>query len=161
MKPLVTMADFKAAMATFATGVTVITTLDGAGQPAALTANAFASASKNPPLCLVCVSHDADAYPALLAAGRFAVNMLSREQRDLAARFATHGLDKFDGIPWSPGSATGCPLLPDVLAVVECIVTQRVPTGDHDVFVGAIQRIALGDGDPLIHFRSAYRDVTG
>jgi len=155
----VTTAEFKAAMASFAAGVTVITTVDASGQPFALTATAFASVSKAPPLCLVCVGYDAEAYPAIAQTGRFAVNMLSRGQQDLSARFATHGLDKFDGLVWTPGESTGCPILADTLAAVECTVSHALSAGDHAVFLGAIQRIALGSGDPLVYFRGGYCDL--
>ena len=151
--------EFKAAMASFAAGVTIITTTDGAGQPFGLTATAFSSVSKEPPLCLVCVSHAADAYPALHAAGRFAVNILAHAQKDLSARFATHGIDKFAGVAWAPGRATGCPLLDGALASVECVVSTTVAAGEHDVIVGAIQSIRVADGAPLVYFRGHYREL--
>ncbi len=160
MRQAVTTAEFKAAMASFAAGVTVITTVDAGGRPFALTATAFTSVSKHPPLCLVSVSHDAEAYPVIRASGRFAVNMLSRDQQDLSSRFATSGIDKFDGIPWSPGEATGCPILSDVLAAVECTVSDMLRAGDHDVFIGAMERVVLGSGDPLVYFRGGYCDLT-
>jgi flavin reductase (DIM6/NTAB) family NADH-FMN oxidoreductase RutF len=160
MEHSVTTADFKAAMASFAAGVTVITTLDDSGRPFALTATAFASVSKNPPLCLVSVSHDAEAHPVISAMKRFAVNLLSRDQQGLSSRFATSGIEKFDGVAWTPGDATGCPLLAETLASVECTVSSVLTAGDHDIFIGAIQRIVLGSGDPLVYFRGGYCDVT-
>jgi flavin reductase (DIM6/NTAB) family NADH-FMN oxidoreductase RutF len=160
MSSSVTVADFKAAMGSFAAGVTVITAVDAAGTPFALTATAFSSVSKTPPLCLVCVSHEAEAYPVIAATGRYAVNLLAKPQEHLSNRFATHGIDKFDGVEWTRGEATGCPVLPNALASIECLVTQTVPAGDHDVFLGSIQRIVLGEGQPLVHFRAAYWDLS-
>ncbi|HEX7668052.1 MAG TPA: flavin reductase family protein [Polyangiaceae bacterium] len=151
--------NFKAAMASFASGVTVITTVDAAGVPFGLTATAFSSVSKDPPLCLVCVAHSAEAYPVIGQVGRFAVNILGREQEESSARFATHGIDKFAGVSWSKGKRTGCPLLTGALASIECLVTTTLPAGDHDVFLGAIQGIRLEAGVPLVYFRSGYRDL--
>src|SRR5215467_1284879 len=94
----VTPAEFKAAMASFGAGVTVVTTLDASGKPAGLTVTAFSSVSKVPPLCMVCIGHDADAYPVMHAARAFAVNFLSSEQMLVASQFATHGIDKFAGV---------------------------------------------------------------
>lgn len=155
----VTTEEFKAAMAAFTAGVAVITTVDAAGVPFALTATAFSSVSKSPPLCLVCVSHAAEAHPVIRVVGRFAVNILSRDQDDLSARFATHGIDKFATVPWVPGGATGCPLLPGALATIECLVTETLTAGDHDVFLGAIQGIHLGTTEPLVYFRGRYCDL--
>lgn len=147
-------------MASFAAGVTVVTALDGRGSPLGLTATAFSSVSKTPPLCLVCVSRDAEAYPAIRETGRFAVNFLTVEQQPLSSRFATHGLDKFDGVAWVRGKATGCPLLEGALASVECQLQATIPAGDHDVFLGAIDGIVVGTGEPLVYFRGRYGDVT-
>src|ERR1043165_9173622 len=104
-------AEFKAAMSSFGAGVTVVTTLDSSGAPAGLTVTAFSSVSKTPPLCLVCIGHEADAYPRVKTARSFAVNVLSSDQAAIAAQFATHGIDKFAGVRVHPGPARGCPLI--------------------------------------------------
>jgi flavin reductase (DIM6/NTAB) family NADH-FMN oxidoreductase RutF len=159
MRTSVSAEDFKAAMGSFASGVTVVATVDGDGQPFGLTATAFSSVSKAPPLCLVCVSLDAEAHPVIRATGRFTVNLLTREQEWISTRFATHGLPKFEGVDWVRGEATGTPILADALAAIECEVTTTIPAGDHDVFIGAIRRITLGSGEPLVHLRGQYRDL--
>jgi 3-hydroxy-9,10-secoandrosta-1,3,5(10)-triene-9,17-dione monooxygenase reductase component len=155
----ITVDEFRAAMGSFTAGVTVITTQDGAGKAFGLTLTAFSSVSKNPPLCLICVAHAADAYPALVESGRFAVNFLAADQQGVSARFATSGLDKFDGVAFTPGPITGCALLAGTLGSVECEVTAVHRAGDHDVFIGAIQRVELTEGAPLLYFRSRYGTV--
>jgi flavin reductase (DIM6/NTAB) family NADH-FMN oxidoreductase RutF len=157
----VTPDAFKAAMGSFAAGVTVITVMDASGTPFGLTATAFSSVSKTPPLCLVCVSRDADAYPALIATGRFAVNLLSESQEALSNLFATHGADKFAGVAWTKGPATGMPLLDGAIASVECTVTERMVAGDHDVFVGALAGVKVDSGSPLLYFRGRYGALQG
>jgi 3-hydroxy-9,10-secoandrosta-1,3,5(10)-triene-9,17-dione monooxygenase reductase component len=157
----VTDNDFKAAMASFGAGVTVITTVDAAQKPAGLTATAFSSVSKRPPLCLICVAKSADAYGALHAAGRFAVNFLAKDQEAISNQFATHGIDKFEGIAWEPGEATGCPVVAGAVGVVECITHAVNTFGDHDIFIGDIRRVAVFPGDPLLYFRGKYRRFTG
>jgi flavin reductase (DIM6/NTAB) family NADH-FMN oxidoreductase RutF len=151
--------DFRSAMATFAAGVTVITTIDAAGKPAGLTATAFSSVSKNPPLCLVCVAKSADAYAALHGAGRFAVNFLASTEEFVSGQFAVHGIDKFEGIPWEPGPATGCPLVTGTIGAVECTTHAIHDAGDHDVLIGAIQNVVTTPGEPLIYFRGRYRKL--
>lgn len=155
----VTDADFKAAMASFASGVVVVTTLDAAGTPFGFTATAFCSVSRNPPLCLVCPGHSAEALPALRAVRRFAVSILERAQEDLSTRFATHGIDKFDGVDWKPGNVTGCPILPGALCALECDTETSLRAGDHDIFVGRILSVEVGAGTPLVYFRGGYREL--
>ena len=55
--------EFRNALATFATGVTVVTTRDDGGSPQGFTANSFTSVSLNPPLILVCIARSANCFP--------------------------------------------------------------------------------------------------
>jgi 3-hydroxy-9,10-secoandrosta-1,3,5(10)-triene-9,17-dione monooxygenase reductase component len=153
----ITDSEFRAAMASFAATVTIITTTDGDGKPAGLTATAFSSVSKAPPLCLVCVAKNADAYPALTASGRFAVNFLAHDQEFVSGQFAVHGIDKFEGIAWEPGPASGCPVIAGAIGLVECTTYAVHPAGDHDVFIGAIERVVVSPGEPLLYYRGRYR----
>lgn len=159
---MITEELFKSAMASFASGVTVVTAIDARGRQFGLTATAFCSVSKTPPLCLVCVAKTADPYPALKETGRFAVNVLAEQQSELSVRFATHGIDKFDGVSWSPGPETGCALITGVLVAIECDVETAVVAGDHEVFIGAVRRVHSGEsGDPLVYFRGGYATLGG
>ena len=157
----VTEADFKAAMASFGSGVVVVTTTDASGVPYGFTATSFASVSKSPPLCLVCPGHAAEALPALRAEKRFAVNILSRSQEALSVKFATHGIDKFDGVPFRLGKETACPLLDGALVALECRTETLLTAGDHDVLIGRILAIEVDAGDPLFYFRGRYRELSG
>src|SRR5438445_80460 len=103
----VTAEQFKAAMGSFAAGVTIVTTIDAAGVPSALTATAFSSVSMKPPQCLVCIDKRARTYQPLLLKGHFAVNILKDNQQALSARFAAPVLDRFAGVRWRPGDVTG------------------------------------------------------
>lgn len=146
-------------MASFAASVTVITSVDEFGAPHALTATAFTSVSKQPPLCLVCVDQRARAHAVIRAQRRFAVNILSREQAELSTQFATSLDDKFEGVAWRPGAVSGCPLLADALAWMECRLFADHPGGDHDVFIGELLSAEVNAGDPLVYFRGQYMDV--
>jgi len=154
-------ADFRAAMASFAAGVTVVTTLDSRDGPHALTATAFSSLSASPPLCLVCVDRRARAHPALMASKSFAVNILSTAQRALSTRFSDPTGDKFAGVDWSRGRVTGCPFIPGSIAFVECETVKIYDGGDHDIFVGRLLDVNVRDGEPLVYFRGAYAALAG
>lgn len=156
----VTTEQFKAALASFGASVTIVTTTDSSGKPAGLTVTAFSALSKTPPLCLVCIGHEADAYAAMKSATCYAVNILRHEQLELAMQFATHGRDKFAGTDHRPGAVTGCPLLGGVLATLECKIVSRVTEGDHDIVVGSIEAVEVHEGAPLIYFRGRFHDLT-
>lgn len=149
---------FRRVLANFAAGVTVVTTLDRAEQPHGLTATAFTSVSLEPPLVLVCIDRKAETFPHFEAAGAFAVNFLALDQRDISQRFAKHGGDKFSMTAWRRG-VLGMPILEGTIGYVECRMRHAYAGGDHAIYVGEIEAAAAGDGDPLLHFRHAYRRV--
>ena len=80
--------EFRSALSEFATGVTVITTLDDEGNPHTMTANSFTSVCLEPPIILVCVAHGTHTYGYLEERQQFGVNFLTEEQEDVGAYFA-------------------------------------------------------------------------
>lgn len=154
--------DFRRVMSQFATGVTIVTAWDADHRPTGLTASSFTSVSLHPPLILVCVSQKAQSYPAIQAAGRFAVNILSWGQESASRRFATSttapGEEKFVGVEYRPGSL-GLPVLAEALAHLECTVVHAYPGGDHTIFVGQVETAECRDDagkEPLLYFRGKY-----
>src|SRR5829696_1144100 len=81
--------DFRAALGMFATGVTIVTAIDGAGAPIGLTANSFNSVSLEPPLVLWSLSRLAGSMPDFQRGSHYAINILSAGQKALAERFAS------------------------------------------------------------------------
>lgn len=160
MAEAVSKDDFKAFMSNFASGVTVVTTVDQDGNPWGLTVSAFSSLSLDPPLCLVCVDHRAGSLETFRTSRRFAVNILSDKQEDISNRFASRSEDKFVDTNWQPGPVLECPVFADVLAWTECEVTEIIPGGDHDIFVGQLVKVEAGEGQPLLYFNGAYGDIT-
>src|SRR5947209_15152242 len=129
---MISTHDFKRAMAHLAGAVTVITTSDEHGQAWGFTATAFCSLSLEPPLVLCCLDQAADCYQAFIQGRAFAVNMLSEQQRHLAQRFATKGMEKYRATTFANGKM-GLPLLPDALVTLECSITHIHPGGDHSI----------------------------
>lgn len=141
------------------TGVTVVTARDGEGTPCGLTVNAFTSVSLDPPLVLVCIDRASASHDVLLEAGRFGVNILSRDQADLAERFSRDPSDlRFDGIPWEP-APLGPPILPDTVGWLACSVTQSHRAGDHTILVGRVEDMDMSDREPLVFHRGAWFGV--
>jgi len=152
----VTSEEFRRACGRFATGVTIASVLDASGAPHGLTVNSFTSVSLDPPLILICLGHAVTCIDAFRESRHFGINVLAESQRELSDRFARKGEDRFDGLEWYRGGS-GVPLLPGVLAAMECRVHQRITSGDHDIFVGEMIGLHSGEGDPLIYFSSQYR----
>ena len=148
--------QFRRICGKFASGITVATVLDAAGGAHGMTANSFTSVSLTPPLVLVCVDHRARILEHFRTGEYFGVNILAASQKHFSDKFAGSGYDRFEGVNWYSGQ-TGVPLLPGVLAAMECAVRQRFTAGDHDIFVGEVVRARVADGAPLIHFASHYR----
>ena len=150
-------AGFKKAMSHFASGVTVVTT-EHDGKPYGLTVASFASLSLHPPLVLVCVEKSVKSHDAIAGAEKFGVSILSSSQSEISGRFASKIDDKFAGIDIVRGELD-VPLIAGAICTLECRVHAQLPGGDHTIFVGEVVDARTSDGDPLVYYRSAYRDL--
>ena len=146
---------FRQGLAQFASGITVVTTRDGAGRPLGLTVSAFCSVSLEPPLVLACIDNRSGANAGLLASRVFGVSILSEEQEAFSRRFATPGREKFDARDLHTGE-TGVPLVPHALAQLECRLVAFHPEGDHTVYVGEVLKIEVRPGRPLLYHAGGY-----
>jgi 3-hydroxy-9,10-secoandrosta-1,3,5(10)-triene-9,17-dione monooxygenase reductase component len=145
---------FREAISHFATGVTVVTTVHD-GRPAGMTASAVCSLSLDPVLLLVCVDNRLPTHTAIEHSRRFAVNVLGENDAELALRFARPAPDKFAGVKLVEGADP--PVLEDAIAHFVCEVEERLPGGDHSIFVGRVVSCAATHGRrPLLYFRSSF-----
>ena len=151
-----TSEEFRHACGRFATGITIATVLDAEGLPHGLTVNSFSAVSLVPPLISICLGHAVTVIDIFRESRHFGINILAENQQALSARFARKGLDRFDGVEWYRGE-NGAPLLPSVLAAIECEQRQRFTAGDHDILVGEMLSARIGEGEPLLYFASRYR----
>ncbi|WP_133981243.1 flavin reductase family protein [Kribbella voronezhensis] len=158
--------DFRTALGRFASGITIMSTLQG-GVAHAMTANAFTSVSLDPPLVLVCVDKGVRMHDAVLECGFWAVSVLGSSQEAIAERFAKSGRDlltQFDGIGTAPGPKTGCPVIGGALSWLECRTWATYDGGDHTIVVGEVLSLgAEGVVDPaaLIYYAGHYRELRG
>jgi flavin reductase (DIM6/NTAB) family NADH-FMN oxidoreductase RutF len=135
-------AEFKRALAQFATGVTVITTRAPSGQLLGITASSFNSVSLAPPLVLWSLATRSASMPVFRANSHYVVNVLAASQLDLCTRFATVKGDRFEGVSHAEGDS-GMPVLDGALAWFECHNRSRYDEGDHVIFVGEVERCGL------------------
>lgn len=160
--PEVGRDEFRAAMGRFATGVTVVTARGV--HPHAMTANAVASVSLDPPLLLVCVEQEARLHDALVADGRFGVTVLAEGQERISDWLATRGrplVGQLSQVPTTPGPVLGVPLVTGGLVQLECEVRAVHPEGDHSIVVGVVRSAAVAEEsrEPLLWYASGYRTV--
>ncbi len=145
---------FRDVIGHFPSGVTIVTARDGVSDYG-VTVSAVASLSMEPPMLLACLNQISRTKAVIERTGSFAVNVLTEQQEELAARFATNADDKFDGLDLRYGTL-GAPLLPDALAHVECRVVDTAVGGTHTVFLAEVERAERFEGAPLAHFRGRY-----
>ncbi|HET9150514.1 MAG TPA: flavin reductase family protein [Gemmatimonadales bacterium] len=146
---------FRQLLGRFATGVAVVTTTGPDDVPIGMTANSVASVSLSPPLVLICIERSAALHDLLLAAPRFAVNVLAEDQEELSRRFATPDVARFDGVGYRL-SERGLALLDGAVAHIECEQEAAHAAGDHTILLG---RVVAGDAHehrPLLYFRGGY-----
>jgi flavin reductase len=155
--------QFRAALGRFASGVTVVTTIDE-DVDHAMTASAFTSVSLDPPQVLVCAHKTSRFHEAVRASGRWGVTILSDHGRADSAWFADRGrplenqLERV-GHHRSPG---GFALLDSGIAWMECWTSAIHDGGDHSIIVGDVLWAEVADHDvdnPLLYFRSHYGTI--
>jgi 3-hydroxy-9,10-secoandrosta-1,3,5(10)-triene-9,17-dione monooxygenase reductase component len=147
--------EYRHVMGHFATGVVVLTGLDGA-QPAGMTCQSFVSLSLDPPLILVAPAKSSTSWPKVSSSDHFAVNMLSADQEGLARHFAVSGGDKFAGVEWEP-STNGAPRLPGILAWIDATVKDVFPGGDHLLVTARVTDFSVVGGGPLLFYKGAFK----
>jgi flavin reductase (DIM6/NTAB) family NADH-FMN oxidoreductase RutF len=147
--------DFRNALGSYATGVTIITAAGTDGKPYGITCNSFASVSLNPPLVLWSLVLYSSSLSAFQNASHFAVNVLGASQQALADRFAKSSDDKFAGVKWTPGLGNA-PLLTDSVANFQCRAANRYYGGDHVIFLGAVEAYSYSRKEPLLFARGGY-----
>lgn len=109
------------------------------------TASWVTQGSFDPPLVVMAVRADSTSNGMISRSGRFSLNVLAADQKDLAAVFfkpqqAVGG--RFDAAPFQLG-ALGLPILDNALGAVECELVGQVAVGDHTVFVGEVKNAVL------------------
>lgn len=142
----------------FATGVTIVTSLDNDGDPVGTTASAVSSVSMSPPLVLVCLGRSSATLRAIRARRAFAINVLGSDQHELSNNFARSGaVASWDGVGYGRWPSR-MPRLDDVLSALDCIVENVLDGGDHVIVIGRVRAVDVSDGvgQPLLHFRGAY-----
>ena len=153
---------FRTAAGRYATGVAVVTAVaDGVDH--AMTTNSFASLSLNPLLVLFCVERSSRFHEALKITDRFAVSVLPEGADQIARWFSLRGrplADQFASVAHAR-SALGVPLVSGALSWIECSIESMVPAGDHDIVIGAVQKLSIAEDEsaPLLFWKGRFHGL--
>ena len=141
----------------FITGGTVVTIKDPDHGPRGLAVNSYVSISLEPPLVLVCVQKTSSTYPALFQATHLGINILSNQQRDTVATFASRSPDKFAGLQWHEGPH-GSPLIDGSAASIEAEIKERFQAKTHTVFIAKVKHSEVSDAVPMVYKAGQFFD---
>jgi 3-hydroxy-9,10-secoandrosta-1,3,5(10)-triene-9,17-dione monooxygenase reductase component len=147
-------ARFREVLGHFATGITIVTATEE-GAPVGFSCQSFAALSLDPPMVILAPSKSSTSWPRIARAGAFCVNILGEHQEAVCRAFAVSGGNKFDGVEWTPG-VTGAPLIDGSLATIECTLGAIYEGGDHELVTGHVVDMEIGEGSPLIFYRSGF-----
>jgi flavin reductase (DIM6/NTAB) family NADH-FMN oxidoreductase RutF len=148
-------AELRSALASYMTGVTVVTAVTPSGEPVGFTANSFTSVSLNPPLLLVCPGKHLSSFDVFAETTCFAVNVLAEGQEAISNIFASSKAERFEQIAWHKDDA-GCPLIVGAAAQFSCSLHQSVEAGDHVILIGRITQFQHADKLGLGYCRDGY-----
>lgn len=125
-------------------GVPTVVTAAHDGDANLLAVGWHAALSSDPPMYGVAIAEARYTHRLGVASGAFALHFLPFGAVRTIAGAGTlsrhDGLDKFAalGLATVPGPVTGAPLIGEAYLAYECRLAQRVPTGDHEWWVGEV-----------------------
>ncbi len=148
-------ASMRSVLGHFCTGITAVTGHDGT-RPIGFTCQSVTSVSLEPPYVSFCPASTSTSWPVIRSTGRMCINVLADDQRELCARFATSGGDKFAGIGWHE-AANGAPALDGALATIEADLEFEHGAGDHTIVVARVTALhAHPERRPLLFYRGGF-----
>src|SRR6188768_16174 len=160
--------SYREVLTRFATGVTVVTTLEDApdgGQPWGTTVNSFTGISLDPPLVMVSIGQERSIHPIIERTNRFGVNILGEDSQALSDCFAGAPSmlprEAFCNADYALGEA-GLPVLSAAIAYLSAEVERVIEAGDHTMYLGKVIETACPDeelGWPLLYFRRRYLSI--
>ena len=152
---------FRRAWSNFATGASLITTVEADGTVHGMTANGIASISLDPMLSMVCVGHNANTHLIIKKTGRYGINILSEDQK-LIGDYYARSAEKRDGSinPDFFFTTSGIPFLEGALSSLDCKVVNAYEEGDHTIFIGEVEEMKVRNGRPLLFYEGKWSKLS-
>lgn len=149
---------YRAALGSFATGITVVTVRGPDGAVLGMTVNSFSSVSLDPPLVLWCLDKSAALFPIIEKCDAFCVSVLSEKQEEISNRFAVAHQHDTKGLALAEG-ISGVPYLSESPTNFQCSVYARHEAGDHLIIVGQVEAFGvMSDAKPLLYYKGDYKN---
>lgn len=161
-RPVVGNAEFRAAMASMAATVNVVTARRG-DERIGRTVTSMLSLSMTPPTILVSIDIMSRLADFIAKTGGFSFAMLADDQQAVGDAFAGRHdpADRFGHGQWSEWPS-GHPMLQGAVTTLDCEVIGAIETGTHVLFAGAIVEVETTTSRaPLIWQRHHYHTVGG
>lgn len=158
----VSQDDFRMGMRQLAAAVNVITA-GGPGARAGMTATAVMSLTAEPPQLGIAVNRSNASHAAIAEGKGFVVNVLRRDQHEIASAFAggkgAKGEERFAYGDWR-ASERGAPVLADCAASFECSLAQAVEFSTHTLFVGLVEAVnVMPEEQPLLFMNGTWASL--
>ena len=159
------MADaesYRKAWGTFATGVSVVTTMQPDGHVHGMAANGITSVSLEPLLVLVCVGLNRESYPLIASTRRFAISILGENQLQIAQYYARPPDQRHGDVEVSFSyTERGSAVVDDCLAYMDCHLVSEHTAGDHCLCIGGVDEVQVNSGRPLLFFEGKFGYLGG
>jgi flavin reductase (DIM6/NTAB) family NADH-FMN oxidoreductase RutF len=152
--------DFRQAMRRLGSGVTIVATTDGNGQPCGLMMTAVMSLSLDPPSMLIAVNRSASALPALLEREIFSINLIGAGDEEMCKLFAaSDAQNRFVPEDWAQ-RRMGAPIFRNAIATIICVIDAVETFGTHTIIRGLVRDAAFEkDAEGLIYMNGRFCGV--
>lgn len=130
------------------TGIYLVGCTDGSTQNVFM-GSWLTQCSFEPPMVTLGLKRDTQHHAFIKEQRKFVVNLLDKDQTDLAKKFFKHQNDedgKIAGEAFRAAAKTGAPVLESAAAWFEVQVEDWVEGGDHDVVVGKVVDAGVNRG---------------
>jgi len=142
---------FKQAMRRVAATVNVISICVD-GKPMGITATAVSVVSMDPPSLLVCVNQAASVHPKIENVVHFNVNVLHRDQAEVATIFADRRLEAQRFVRGWDNDCLTPPRLRNAQASILCRRIDHHRFGTHSIFIGLVEEVvSRAEVAPLVY----------
>ncbi len=152
--------EYRQAWSRFATGVTIITTIESDGGVHGMTANGVTSVSLDPPMALACVGHNRNTHGLIASTGRYGMSVLSASQEHVARHFTLPPGARPVDHSIRIAELGKSPVIGGAIAAMDCRVVSAHESGDHTIFVAEVESIRIGAGAPLVWYEGRFGEFT-
>ncbi|MBK6729600.1 MAG: flavin reductase [Bacteroidetes bacterium] len=152
-------------MRLWASGVVVVCSTHKKMQ-SGMTVSAFASITLDPPHVLVCINKNAGTLELIRKSKKFSVSILGEDHLDISKQFSgekilPEGKDRFHNIATFTAT-TGCPILQESIAWLDCEVFQIRNMSTHVIVGGQVLNTGQTNhqAKPLLYYDRNYRRMS-